>query len=516
MAPTKRPRPSSSQPNTKRRKPDAANATAPSVDPAAQEASVKAYMFHAVKLLQKALKKSRTQEVQKVARKIKAAREPKEGVADAALLADLEAQLESVKALPLDHLPSHILTHRLPKLAYLRPILPAVLSSYPPPPGGAIPETDPKTPDGKARNRTIANKDVSEAWEEVSRAIAKRMGEEVEDRPVKEVAKKVIAPIKAAVVVEPVVGDEKAEVETEVVGDSKPDGLPVKRLSKRAERAAKGAAKALLPKPGMDPGRKALLAAALAIEDAEDGSEADGEEDFGDEEEGEGDDDDEVMRELARLGPAGSDSEEVSEDEGPFSGSEEDDDGAPDSGSDSDVAAVPPPKKQKRVREADPKRKPPTSSAFLPSLASGYISYSDSDGEDAKWVKDFEKGDKKERKNRRGQRARRAIWEQKYGSGAKHIVAETGGRPAPSKDSKSKPQTKKALRESAAVTHDDKAAAFDPMKAGGANAQPVLERVVRPIKIENGMHPSWEAKRRAADAKQKLEAGVKGKKITFD
>ncbi|KAL8290103.1 hypothetical protein RQP46_003042 [Phenoliferia psychrophenolica] len=483
----------------KRRKPDEA-AAAP-VDPVAQEASVKAYMFHAVKLLQKALKKSRTFEVQKLGRKLKTSREPKEGVADAALVADLEAQVLALKDLAVDHLPAHLLTTRLPKLTYLHPILPSVLSSYPPPPQPFL-DLDPKSPAGKARNRTLANKVVKEAWDEVVRAVGKRMGEEVDERPVKAAPVVVKKPI-----VEPSVMTEEAPVVEQKV--------PVegKRLSKRAERAAKGAAKALLPKPGMDPGRKALLEA------ARDGSEADGEDSEADDDE-EGDDEAEVLRELARLG-SGSEASD-SEDGGPQSGSEEESGGDDDDGFGSDdsfpAQAAPPAKKARREDPTAAKRKPPTSSAFLPSLASGYISYSDSDGEDAKWVKEAEKGDKKERKNRRGQRARRAIWEQKYGSGANHIVADIGGAPAATKGGKgaAKP-TKKAARSSGATAAAADAAppSFDPAKAGGANSQPVLERKVRPLKIEQGMHPSWEAKRRAADAAERLAAAPKGKKITF-
>lgn len=388
-----------------------------------------------------------------------------------------------------------------------------------------------KSPAGKARNRTLANKVVKEAWDEVTRAVAKRMGEEVDERPVK------------AAPAAPVVVKKAPVAAVETVEESKPEadsGTPAvvvgepKRLSKRAERAAKGAAKALLPKPGMDPGRKALLAAA-----AQDGSEADGEDSDGGM--SDADDDADVLRELARLG-SGSDGS-GSDDDGPQSGSDgEFDDGF---ASDDSAAAAPPPPPAKKARREDPsaKRKPPTSSAFLPSLAGGYISYSDSDGEDAKWVKEAEKGDKTERKNRRGQRARRAyvlvpvcyllrvksclthctdtnapalrIWEQKYGSGANHIVKDIGGLPAAQKGGKAGAKlTKKAARSTAAPV-EVAAPGFDPMKAGGANAQPVLERVVRPIKIEQGMHPSWEAKRRAAEVAQNLAAAPKGKKITF-
>lgn len=281
--------------------------------------------------------------------------------------------------------------------------------------------SDSTSAEGKARNRVLANRVVKDAWDEVVRAVAKRMGHEVEERVVKE--GKVTGAVKGKATL--VGGGEgqavgKADVGKEAVESGLEEGKtadsstpvgegegekgadevtnapPPKRLSKRAERAAKGAAKALLPKPGMDPGRKAALEAARIAKDV-DGSDADVEED-GDA--SEADDDDEVMRELARLG---SGSESGSDNDGGFdSGDDDDDEGL------SDDSLPAQPAKKARREQAPAKHKPPTSSAFLPSLASGYISYSDSDGEDAQWVKDSEKDDKKERKNRRGQRARRA------------------------------------------------------------------------------------------------------------
>lgn len=357
-------------------------------------------------------------------------REPKEGeaAAEASVVADLEAQLALLKvrsalptgpeapadprttlqSLPLDPLPPYLLNTRLSKLPFLRsreppldltPALPAFTA-----PSKA--ELDPTSIEGKARNRVLAHKAVKEAWEEVSRAVAKRCGEEVEARPEPVKAqvqqKKVAVP---SIEVEPVVGAE--------AGPSDPP-LPEKRLSKRAERAAKGAAKALLPKPSikMDPTRMAALAAASdSEEESEDEGPVSGSE-FGDD----GDEDDEVARELARLGGDG-----ASGSEGGWSGSEAEEgvqSDADDSDAESDssfpldkpstAAAKSKPEKQRKVKPSASTARPITSSSFLPTLAGGYISYSDSDGEDAQWVKDAEKGEKKERKNRRGQRARQA------------------------------------------------------------------------------------------------------------
>lgn len=396
------------------------------------------------------------------------------------------------------------------------------------------------------------------------------MGQEVEDRPVKAVV--VANPLRK---VQPAASTSEMKVEEE--GGGEVEG-PTKRLSKRAERKAKGAAKALLPKPSikMNAERLALVAG------SDDDDDESGSEDEGPLSGSELDDDDDVEAELARLGGAGS--------EGEWSGSEEDDEGVQsDADDDEDDAAstssFPVGKataKTSKPSKKDSKagRKPITSSAFLPTLAGGYISYSDSDGEDAKWIKAGDKEDKKERKNRRGQRARQAcvqlfpsltslsvltlfssfhsIWEKKYGSGANHVVKETGGKPAPVKLSKADAKKK----DKKARTADDNffVTPFDPSKAPDAhrnvNAQPLGERKIRrptvtynnpvappviaskvvaptppsyqqrgparppaPVKskIEEGMHPSWVAKKKAAEALQNLAAvAPKGKKITFD
>ncbi|OAR02022.1 hypothetical protein LLEC1_01618 [Akanthomyces lecanii] len=75
----------------------------------------------------------------------------------------------------------------------------------------------------------------------------------------------------------------------------------------------------------------------------------------------------------------------------------------------------PPPKRSKKAVVGRP-----TDSTFLPSLMGGYVSGSESASD----------VDVAPPKKRRGQRARRAIWEQKYGSNAKHVkdAARTRGR----------------------------------------------------------------------------------------
>lgn len=355
-------------------------------------------------------------------------REPKDGtVAEpAAVIADLETQLAALKvqttvsqyltpqtdasapvqSINIDLIPPYFLTHRLSKLAFIpAPVLATTLSAVPTPTQPSKDELDPKSTAGKARNRVLAHKAVKEAWDEIRRAVAKRMGEEVETR-----SPTVPASVESAAAVV-ASGSSASKTANEAV----PTGE--KRLSKRAERAKKAADKALLPKPAikMDPGR---LAALDAMEDGTDGDSEASEGEHGDEA-SVVDDDDEVQRELERLGGAGSDSEADSG--GDWSGSDEDQEDSDEESVASDTISSTLPTKSKRdskppidkrkTARALPTHKPVTSSAFLPSLAGGYISYSDSDGEDAKWVKEAEKGEKKsdkERKNRRGQRARQA------------------------------------------------------------------------------------------------------------
>lgn len=211
-----------------------------------------------------------------------------------------------------------------------------------------------------------------------------------------------------------------------------------KRLSKRALRAQKSAITkaAIAANPKLktlgikmnEDRRKALVKLELeALEEREkemrgdvsdsgsgSGSGSDGEEESGDADD---DDDDEqedeeekqVRRELKRLGGGGDDSDEDSdlESSGSFSSGEEEEEEQPKQ-----------PLKPVKVTKTKltNNSKPTTTSTFLPTLASGYISYSDSDsdggGDSAQWVKQYEKEELKEgkeRKNRRGQRARRAL-----------------------------------------------------------------------------------------------------------
>ncbi|POY73749.1 hypothetical protein BMF94_3287 [Rhodotorula taiwanensis] len=491
----------------------AADATA-EVDPQAQEQALKAYMHHALKLLHKAVKKSKTFEVQKLTRKVKQTKEPKDGKVDEKAVDDLDAQLSALKKLDLNSIPPHVLKTRIAKFGPLRShlSLPSLLSAIPVPSSSKWVEYAPSSAESKARNRILANKAVGEAWDEISRAVRKRLGEEVE---------------------------------------------PAK--------GAKGKGKEEEKKKGitMDPGRQAAIEAAFlnggsdegeAQEDGgADGEEADEEtsEDEGpaegfssgpeDEGDSDADEDEAIQRELAALGGSGS--------EGDWSGSEEDED--------DEVEAVPPTTKRRKLSLSPPPppaskkaktaapSKPITSSSFLPSLAAGYISYSDSDGEEARWIKDGERKEQQgeKRKNRRGQRARQAIWEKKFGSAAAHVVKANGGKPVPLAKVKQQ-KTQRAERQRAnpstkstgplstsgsfAPSYDNDgpatAAAAPPRRDRHSFHEPQAdpgwkkrEEVKKQAEEAEKVHPSWEAKRKAAEAlKQSAALKPQGKKITFD
>lgn len=156
----------------------------------------------------------------------------------------------------------------------------------------------------------------------------------------------------------------------------------------------------------------------------------------------------------------------------------------------------------------EPQKAPaPKRSSFLPSLTmGGYISGSGSDIDD-----DIDVAPKK---NRRGQRARQQIWEQKFGSKAKHLQKQgrdsgwdpkrgatdsndRRGRERNTRNVRSGPDYKLGARLNQTVSKSDDQMKTKHRDDGG------------PI------HPSWEAAKRA---KEKKDAPVKfqGKKITFD
>lgn len=155
----------------------------------------------------------------------------------------------------------------------------------------------------------------------------------------------------------------------------------------------------------------------------------------------------------------------------------------------------------------EPQKAPaPKKSAFLPSLTmGGYISGSGSDIEDI---------DMAPKKNRRGQRARQQIWEQKFGTKAKHLQKEernTGWDPK-------RGATENSQRRGKAPGQRERRASPNHGLGGGSDQRNMKHGndAQKKQKDDSGsLHPSWEA---AKKAKEKKEAPIafQGKKITFD
>lgn len=195
------------------------------------------------------------------------------------------------------------------------------------------------------------------------------------------------------------------------------------------------------------------------------------------------------------------------------------------SGSDADSESDTKPLRKTRTRAP---AKPPTSSAFIPSLSmSGYLSNSDSSASD---IEDHIAP----RKNRRGQRARQKIWEQKFKDTAKHVV-----NPPPPKPEKKRDEGWDAQRGAVAGKEDRRARYKLSFKgdrggvgvrgASGGNTAPLGrdrnkdrgggggggEKKIKHKDDEGALHPSWQAKKMA----KQQSAGIgdfKGKKMTFD
>lgn len=147
----------------------------------------------------------------------------------------------------------------------------------------------------------------------------------------------------------------------------------------------------------------------------------------------------------------------------------------------------------------------PTKSAFIPSLTmGGYWSGSESEPE--------EDVDVAPRKNRRGQRARQAIAEKKFGKSAKHLQKQAaagkndrnqGWDPKRGATDGSGPRGRGGpprFGKGASRKDDDRQASKPPPKKHRDDSGP--------------LHPSWEAAKRAKEAK--VTASFQGKKVTFD
>ncbi|TGO26752.1 hypothetical protein BPAE_0053g00050 [Botrytis paeoniae] len=143
-------------------------------------------------------------------------------------------------------------------------------------------------------------------------------------------------------------------------------------------------------------------------------------------------------------------------------------------------------------------------STFLPTLMGGYWSGSES-------ASSLSDTDMKPvvRKNRMGQKARQALWEKKFGKGAKHIAA--GGLSV-----EQEREIKRAEKSGRKARDLSKGKRGDFRNdTNNANMMQVKPREKVKTRDDVGvLHPSWEAAKKAKDDKAK--ATFSGKKVVFD
>ncbi|KAK4971184.1 hypothetical protein LTR66_011480 [Elasticomyces elasticus] len=179
----------------------------------------------------------------------------------------------------------------------------------------------------------------------------------------------------------------------------------------------------------------------------------------------------------------------------------------------SSVSPEPAPSRVKKLRSQ------PSNSNFLPSLTmGGYWSGSESEPED-----DIDVAPKK---NRRGQRARQQLWEKKFGTKAKHLQNAHNGSQA---DRNQGWDPKRGAVDSArggrgGFGRRDRTGGNDSSAGGqsaslsrgdGNSADVRAAQPQKPSKDNEGpLHPSWEAAKKAKEAKASVV--FQGKKITFE
>lgn len=170
----------------------------------------------------------------------------------------------------------------------------------------------------------------------------------------------------------------------------------------------------------------------------------------------------------------------------------------------------------------------PKDTTFLPSLMmGGYWSGSDSEPEEDDEVAAAATGSgKPQRKNRMGQQARRALWEKKFGARAKHIQEEQQ-----KKGSRNNKNSGWDARRGATDDNDKPRWGADAAgrrqytgsssrntDGGGGGGDKDIRKenaiAANKKKAYDGLHPSWEAARKAKQ--EKAQASFQGKKITFD
>ena len=171
------------------------------------------------------------------------------------------------------------------------------------------------------------------------------------------------------------------------------------------------------------------------------------------------------------------------------------------------LSPEPSPQPTKKPKQQPSKPTPATSTTFLPSLSmGGYVSGSESEDPDAE-----NESQQPVRKNRMGQQARRALWEKKYGAGAKHVRAQ---------QEKEKRDRDRGWDMKRGATGASGGGGREKKKMDGSRPRPQRDNAGHGQKQgkkedDKPMHPSWEAARKAKEA-QKNTMAFQGKKVTFD
>jgi hypothetical protein len=184
------------------------------------------------------------------------------------------------------------------------------------------------------------------------------------------------------------------------------------------------------------------------------------------------------------------------------------------------LSSSPEPERTRASKPSKAKEAPttkPALSTFLPTLMGGYWSGSESS------ASDIEDAAPPMKKNRPGQMARRAIWEKKYGEKANHI--KTGKGPV-GKGKDDGWDAKRGAKDTSRGRGDFSGRGSRDGKGNGRTRnydQATGENAIAVQPKKRGMgkkddigilHPSWQAAKKAKEAKKK--ATFQGKKVTFD
>ena len=164
------------------------------------------------------------------------------------------------------------------------------------------------------------------------------------------------------------------------------------------------------------------------------------------------------------------------------------------------------------VQPLQKKAPPVKKTTFLPTLASGYISGSDSES----YGSDQDNGAAKpKQRNRMGQQARRALAEQQYGSAAKHLK---GGKGAKSQGKAARDagwDLKRGASDARGRSHRGRGGFI----SSASNRAPDREQqkpAPRAKDDTGSLHPSWTAKKKLKEQQNLGVGAFQGKKVVFD